>query len=138
MRFLATRAHAAIDYLLGAILILSPWLFGYYDSHNVGLETWIPVFLGAATVVYSLMTDYELGAVRVLPMRTHLSFDFAVGVLLAASPWLFGYTERVFWLDIAPGLVLIAASFVTRTIPAGGIARRNIPLPHRRHMGNAA
>jgi len=46
------------------------------------------------------MTDYELGAVRLLPMPVHLALDAVSGVLLVSSPWLLSYGKNGlrYWL----------------------------------------
>ncbi len=36
------------------------------------------------------MTDFELGAVKAIPMPVHLMLDAASGALLAGAPWLRG------------------------------------------------
>lgn len=115
MRFIPTRLHGVLDYLVGALLIVAPWLFGFAQG---GAETWLPVILGAGALLYSLFTDYELGVVRRLSMGTHLGLDAASGVLLAASPWLFGFSKVVFWPHLILGLFEIVAALTTRTTPA--------------------
>lgn len=115
MRVIPTRLHGFLDYLVGALLIVAPWLFGFAQG---GAETWLPVILGAGALLYSLFTDYELGVVRRLSMGTHLGLDAASGVLLAASPWLFGFSEIVFWPHLILGLFEIVAALTTRTTPA--------------------
>ena len=45
-------------------MIAAPWLFGFASG---GWETRIFVLLGAAALIYSLFTDYELGAMRCCP-----------------------------------------------------------------------
>jgi hypothetical protein len=112
MRFIPTRVHGFLDYLVGALLIAAPWLFGFA---NGGAEQWVPVALGVGALVYSLLTDYELGAVRTIPMRTHLLLDLLSGALLAASPWLFGFDERVWVPHLILGLLEIGAALTTRT-----------------------
>jgi hypothetical protein len=82
-RFIPTRVHGLHDYSVGTLLVLAPWLLGFVRQ---GAETWVPVILGAGAVVYSLLTDYEWGAVRAVPMPAHLALDFGNGVLLASSP----------------------------------------------------
>jgi hypothetical protein len=47
----------------------------------------------------------------------HLLLDAASGLLLAVSPWLFGFADRVFWPHLVIGLVEIGAALTTRTIP---------------------
>jgi len=115
MRFIPTRIHGILDYLVGALLIAAPWLFNFDRG---GAETWVPVILGAGALVYSLFTDYELGVVRRLGMGTHLGLDAASGVFLAASPWLFGFSEFVFWPHLILGLFEIVAALSTRTTPS--------------------
>lgn len=119
---LPTRIHGILDYLMGALLIASPWVLGF---HAGGAETWVPVVLGAGVIVYSLFTDYELGAVRRLPMTTHLWLDALGGVLLAVSPWVLGFDERVWIPHVVFGVLEVAAAAVTDTIP--GYERRGQP-----------
>ena len=114
MRFIPTRVHGMLDYAMGALLIVAPWLFGFAEG---GAETWIPVILGVGALAYSLLTDYELGAVRAIPMRIHLMLDLASGALLAVSPWLLNFDERVWMPHLILGLLEIGASLMTRTTP---------------------
>lgn len=106
-----TRIHAVLDYLVGAILIIAPFILGFADGSPA---QWVPMILGAAAIVYSLFTRYELGLVRLLPMPAHLGLDIASGVLLAASPWLFGFADRIFWPHVLFGLVEIVVPLLTR------------------------
>ncbi|MDB5197041.1 MAG: hypothetical protein JWP88_1412 [Flaviaesturariibacter sp.] len=111
MGVIGTKTHGVLDYVVGALLIASPWIF---DFDRDGAETWIPVILGAAALVYSLFTNYEMGAVRQLSMRTHLTLDLMSGILLAASPWLFGFADYVRTPHLVLGLFEIAASLMTK------------------------
>ena len=82
MRFIPTREHGVIDYLVGVLLIFAPSIFGF---QNGGPEDRIPVVLGVITILYSLFTRYELGLFKVIPFKTHLALDFVSGVFLAIS-----------------------------------------------------
>ncbi len=110
MAMIPTRVHGVLDYLTAIVLIAAPWLLGFADG---GPAQWIPVLLGFGIILYSLMTDYEWGALRELPMPVHLGMDAAGGVLLAASPWLFGFSHLVIWPHVLVGLFEIAAALVT-------------------------
>ena len=112
---LSTRVHGALDYLVGALLAASPWLLGFARG---GAETWVPVVVGAGVVLYSLFTDYELGAVRRLQMSVHLWLDGLGGVVLAASPWVLGFDRHVWVPHLAFGLFEVATALLTDTIPA--------------------
>jgi NADH dehydrogenase len=112
MRFLSTGIHGAIDYLTAVLLIVSPFLFGFADW---GAAPWLPVLIGSAVIGYSLLTDYELGAIRRMAVRGHLALDGALGLLLAASPWLFGFADRVYLPHVLLGLFSVVMSLVTET-----------------------
>ena len=112
MRWIPTRMHGVLDYLWGALLLAAPWLLGFARG---GAETWTAVVLASGAIVYSLLTDYELGVARVLSMRGHLLLDLLGGLFLAVSPWLFGFADRVWLPHVAFGLFSITASLMTRT-----------------------
>jgi hypothetical protein len=114
-----------LDYLVGVALIIAPWLLGFGDEG--GAATWLPVALGTAAIVYSLLTDYELGLVKITPMPVHLRLDMASGALLAVSPWLFGFADRVWVPHVVFGLIEIVAPQLTQTTPMrqAGAGRRS-------------
>jgi hypothetical protein len=114
MRFIPTRVHGAVDYLTGLVLIMAPFVLGFADN---GPAQWVPMILGAAILVMSLITDYELSLAKVIPMSVHLGVDAAGGLLLAASPWLFGFADQVFWPHLIIGILEIGAALMTRTTP---------------------
>jgi hypothetical protein len=112
MRFLPTRIHGLVDYLWGILLILMPYLAGFADNRAA---TWVAWIFGAGAILYSLVTDYELGLVRLVPMPAHLALDGLAGAILAVSPWLFGFADRIRWPHLAFGLFSVVAGLVTRT-----------------------
>ena len=117
MRFLPTKVHGVLDYTVGAFIAASPWIFRFARG---GAETMVPLAAGKGAVVYSLLTDYEWGVKKVIPMRTHLMMDLASGVVLAASPWLFGFSKKVFLPHLIMGLFEIGASLITEQEPELG------------------
>lgn len=115
MRFIPTKVHGVLDYLVGILLIAAPWIF---DFNRGGAETWVPVVLGVGALVYSVMTDYELGLTRTLSMRTHLTLDLMSGILLAASPWIFGFADYVYMPHLILGILEIGVSLMTKREPS--------------------
>ncbi|WP_460635887.1 SPW repeat domain-containing protein [Larkinella harenae] len=111
MRLLSTRTHGMIDYIAGTFFVISPWVFGFA---NRGPEQWVPVVLGVMAVLYSLFTDYEWGLVRRLPVPVHLTMDVLSGVVMAASPWLFGFAEHVYLPHVIFGVFEIGAGLITQ------------------------
>lgn len=121
MQWIPTRVHGVLDYLVGLLLVASPWLLGFARG---GAETWLPVILGVGAVVYSLLTDYEWGVVPLLPMPAHLLLDAGSGLLLATSPWLLDFAAAVWLPHMLFGLFEVAAAGLTQTRPG-----------QRRHLG---
>lgn len=114
MNILSTRAHGVIDYLTGALLILAPYLFGFATG---GVEQWLPQILGVAILVMSLITRYELSVAKIIPLGAHLGVDAAGGLLLAVSPWLFGFAEIIWWPHLLIGLMEIVVAAITERRP---------------------
>jgi hypothetical protein len=126
MKPITSKIHGVIDYVVGALLIAAPWLFGFADD---SAATYVPVVLGAGTLLYSLMTRYELGIMKLIPFKVHLAIDAAAGVLLAASPWLFGFADYVFMPHLIVGLLELGTVAMTqRTV--GDLDHRH---HHREH-----
>src|SRR5687767_9131378 len=115
MRFIDTKTHGYLDYLMGALLIAAPWIFNF---DRLGMETWVPVVLGASVILYSLLTDYELGASRMMSMKTPLTLDLIGGALLAASPWIFNFADYVYVPHLVFGLAEVGAALMTKTQPS--------------------
>jgi hypothetical protein len=114
MRVIPTRVHGMVDYIVGALLIVAPWLFGFADG---GAEQWVPIILGAGVILYSLMTNYELGVMKAIPMPVHLMLDIGGGIFLAVSPWLFGFADEIWWPHVIVGLGEILAGLMTQNRP---------------------
>lgn len=114
MAILSTRTHGMLDYSMGVLLLVAPYLFGFA---NGGAAQWVPMVIGAGGILYSLLTRYELGAVRLIPMPVHLGLDAASGLMLAASPAIFGFSHQVWVPHVILGLLEASTSLITRTVP---------------------
>lgn len=109
MRFIPTKFHAPLDYIVGAALIAAPWIFQFSD-HKAA--TVVPIVLGIGLIAYSLFTNYELGLWKVAPMAVHNLIDIAAGGLLAASPWIFGFADETANVWVPHLVVGLAAVFL--------------------------
>jgi hypothetical protein len=110
MRIIPTRVHAVFDYGVGLLLLASPWLF---DFGRGDAATWVPVAVGGSLVGYSLLTDYERGIVRRIPMPLHLALDVIGGVFLVVSPWLFRFFDYVWAVHVLIGCIAIVVALTT-------------------------
>ncbi|WP_299360179.1 SPW repeat protein [uncultured Paracoccus sp.] len=54
-------------------------------------------------------------------LSVHLGVDVASGILLAVSPWLFGFADLIWWPHLLVGVMEIAVALMTRR-DAGALA----------------
>lgn len=106
-----TKTHGYIDYFAAATLMTLPLLL---SGKKKGAETYLPMIMGAGAFVQSLLTDYELGAKRILSMKDHLILDYLNGTLMTASPFLFGFYKRSWLPHLAVGLSEMAVAFLSK------------------------
>ena len=116
LRVIPTQAHGVLDYLTGSALLAAPGLLKIKDNSRAARTLRLA---GAGAIAYSLLTDYELGLVRLLPVPAHLALDAMSGALLVSSPWLFGFADRGtrFWLPhaLVGATEILAASTTSKT-----------------------
>lgn len=118
MRFIPTHIHGMLDYLAGAFLVLAPNLLGFADLE--GAPVWIPRILGVMVLLQAAITDCETGFVGAISMRMHLLSDYGISILLAASPWLFGFANRPkeVWIPhVVVGLAIFLVAVATEKEP---------------------
>lgn len=115
MRVIPTQIHGVLDYATGGMLLCAPGLLGLDD---VPASARVLRLAGAGAALYSMLTDYELGAVKLLPMPVHLALDAASGAFVASSPWLLGFASegQRYWLPhVAVGAFEMLAAATTKT-----------------------
>jgi drug/metabolite transporter (DMT)-like permease len=117
MRFIPTRLHAPLDYIVGVVLVAAPWIFQFSGD---AAATAISIVLGVGLIAYSLFTNYELGVWKVAPMAVHNLIDVVAGALLAVSPWIFGFADEGanYWLPFV--VIGVAAIFLGLTTKQQG------------------
>jgi hypothetical protein len=114
-----TKVHGVLDYMTAAFLHTLPRVMGWSDNVTRVLDV-----AGAGATGYSLMTDYELGLVRALPMKAHLTLDaLSGGALIAAALVMVDEDDEVRATLAGIGAWEIAASLLTRTGPDGDAGR---------------
>jgi hypothetical protein len=75
-----SKTHGLLDYVVGAAITALPHVLPCGKA-----ATRILHMAGIGAGVYSAMTDYERGLVKVLPMKTHLGLDVMSGVALIGA-----------------------------------------------------
>ncbi len=123
-KLFSTKIHGVIDYGWASALPVLPRFLSGSSGVNRLLKG-----AGLGTLIYSLLTRYELGAVKLLPMPAHLAFDVMQGIaLVVASLWL-GERRKTKAALVGLGLVALAVALNTeRAMPTA----RRLQWPQKR------
>lgn len=109
MKFITKKIHAFLDYPVAIALIALPFLLSLGSSNPLALS--ISVATGVAAFILTLLTDHQLGVIRVIPYRIHLMVDFAVAIVFILAPFLLsfeGLDAYYYWLNGAAVLLVVS------------------------------
>jgi hypothetical protein len=112
-RWIPQDVHSIMDYVDGLTT-----LSGYFLPENKRDDAarWASLALGATVIGTSLITDYRLSAIKLLPIRAHETADYLWGASAIALPFVLGYwksSPRVAFTHIAVGAGALLASLFT-------------------------
>jgi hypothetical protein len=83
--------HGVTDYTLGALLVsVLPKVAGVEGTESA-MQMRIA---GAAHAGYSMLTDYPLGVVRLIPYKVHLAIDALGAVAVGTLPFITGQYRK--------------------------------------------
>jgi hypothetical protein len=123
MRFISTKIHGILDYLTGVLLIILPWVSGFAGG---GPAQMVLVSVGILIIAMALLTNYEYGLYKKLPMEVHLVIDAMMGLFLIMSPWLFDFAYVAIGPHLLFGILGIGAALFSKVRPAGYQADENL------------
>src|SRR5262245_24083736 len=110
LRFVTRQVHAYLDYPVAVGLMALPFVLGLGVSNPAA--KWLSVVTGAAAFVLTLLTNHELGVIKVLPYRFHVAVYRLVGSTFALAPIVLGFTvlyAAYYWANAA---ALLAVTFL--------------------------
>lgn len=123
MRFISPAIHGIIDYLVAVALVAAPALIG--ASFNAGATpspAWltgstISILFGVVLFLYSLLTAYPDGLVRMISYKVHLVIDTLAALALIAAPFLLtsSYGETGKWFHVGVGAAVIVVVALSST-----------------------
>ncbi|MBC7866057.1 MAG: hypothetical protein H7X88_00870 [Gloeobacteraceae cyanobacterium ES-bin-316] len=106
MKILNSKVHGIIDYTVVAFLWLSPTMFGLPEY-----TSWVTYGVGGVHLTLTLLTDFEAGVFKIVPLKIHGWIELIVSIALAGVAFYLGNLEgsisRTFYL------VFAAAVFIT-------------------------
>jgi hypothetical protein len=114
---LPLRIHAAIEPLIGIILIAAPWIFGFSHTNDAKV---LCIVLGVLVILTGAMTDWRVSLARIIPLRVHLMTDLTVALVLIVAPFVLGYSDNgaATRFSIIAGVLEALAALATRWDPA--------------------
>ena len=113
LRFITPTLHGVADYMAGLGLILAPILLNIGQSSLLAL--WFSVLTGIAVIGASLLTDYKLGAFRVIPFQGHLAIDLLVATTFMILPFAFGFSgidAVYYWFNATVVFLVVSLSSI--------------------------
>lgn len=113
--FIPTAFYGVINYLLALTLIASPWLFKLADISSAAL--FLPLYIGWLQLIMAIFVKSETGIIKQFPLQIHLVLDVFMGFVLLISPWLYTFSDRVFWPELLMGGLLMFMGIFTKRSP---------------------
>ncbi len=112
MNLLSARLHGFLDLVTVGVFLLAPFFFGL--GGYVAAVAW---GLAVVHLLMTLLTDFPLGLIKVIPFPIHGAVEVVVGVVLVfAMPRLLragpGSPARTFF--IAAGVAILVVWVLTR------------------------
>ena len=103
--------HGLAEYGIGVLLLFSSPLFGFDGEPRVAA-----ILLGAAVIVLAALSDVPTALMRRIPIGSHIVIDYVLGIVLIASPFIFGFSddEGALAFFIVMGLGYLILTAVTR------------------------
>ena len=113
---ISTRVHGVLDFMTAGFLFALPRVMGWDKKVTRLLDV-----SAASALTYSLMTRYELGLIKVLPMKAHLTLDAISGAgLIGAAAMMDDEDAEVRATLAGLGAYEIGAALMTETTPRAG------------------
>ncbi|MDB5088652.1 MAG: hypothetical protein JWR09_2646 [Mucilaginibacter sp.] len=77
MKFMSPKVHGIIDILVVVFLLASPLIFGFTGTLAV-----FTYALGTAHLALTVLTDFNMGLVKIIPVSIHELVEFIVAMAL--------------------------------------------------------
>jgi hypothetical protein len=96
--------HHLVDYALGTLLLVGPWLFGFSESFT---GMFVTILFGFGLLAASYLASGH-GFPRRVGYSAHLLGETVGGGLLIGAPWIFGFSAHAWVPHVVIGIVIAA------------------------------
>ena len=125
MKIISSKAHGILDYATAVFLLLSPTLF-----KMEGELTTITYLLGVVHFTLTILTNFEVGLIKVIPFRIHGLIEVVVALGLAALAfWFYNNTNEFgFYFYMALAVIIMIVFILTDFKTAASKRETNFPV----------
>lgn len=123
LKVLSPRLHGMLDYVVVALFVLGPTLFGFG-----GVASTVAYVVAAIHLALTLLTAFPMGVVKAIPFKVHGVLEVGATIGIVAAPWLFGFantpTPRNFFLAAGAliAVVVVLTNYTTTAAERGTAA----------------
>jgi hypothetical protein len=110
MKILNAKIHGYLDYLVVLVFLAAPSLFHFSQIPSV-----IAYALAGVHLALTLLTDFPMGVLKIVPLKWHGIIELIVGPVLVALPFVLGFGPEpsAQYFYIAVGLVIFIVWVLT-------------------------
>lgn len=109
MKFISSKVHGLIDYIVVLFLLASPAYFGF-----TGLLAAFTYALAAVHLLLTVFTAYPFGLIKKIPLQVHGAIELLVGIALITLAYtLFGKNDDGKLFYVIFGTVVLLTWLVT-------------------------
>lgn len=110
MKILSAKVHGVLDYVVVIVFLAAPKLIGLQ-----GTPALLSYALAAVHLMVTVLTDFPLGLVKLIPLPIHGWIELAVAPTLIAVPWVLGFAAvpMARWFYVAAGVVIFLTWLIT-------------------------
>lgn len=108
MKFVTKQIHAYLDYPVAVALMALPFVLGLGSSNPIASQ--LSVATGIAAFILTVLTDHQLGIIKIIPYRIHLLVDGLVSVVFILVPFIFSFKGQdayYYWINGTAVLIVV-------------------------------
>jgi hypothetical protein len=116
--FISKSFYGVINYVGAILLMTSPWFL--FDHNHIGpgrAAFFLPLVFGWLQLIMAFFSNSSHGVIKVFPMQMHHILDVLGGSFLLMSPFVFTYSQYVFWPQFLLGSLFFLAGIFTKGSP---------------------
>ncbi len=108
MKVLSPKIHGYLDYITVVIFLVAPTF--------LSLEG-VPMILAYALAIIhftmTILTDFPLGAFKLISLKIHGIVEFVVGLAIPVTPFILGFEGASFAFYLGVGIVIFVVGHIT-------------------------